>query len=161
MPKSRIVMGIDPGFADMGYGVIEVSGNSARALEYGSIKTDPKQDFSKRLEDLFYKIGAIIDKHSPSVIGVEEIYFSKNIKTGIDVAHARGVILLAASIRKIQIYECSPQNVKMTVTGYGNAEKAQVQKMVKTILKLSEIPHPDDAADALAIALWAGQQKLL
>jgi crossover junction endodeoxyribonuclease RuvC len=161
MTKSRIVMGIDPGFADMGYGIIEVSGNDARALEYGSIKTSSKQEFPKRLEELFNKIGAIIDKYAPSVIGVEEIYFSKNIKTGITVAHARGVLLLAASIRGIQIYECSPQNVKMAVTGYGSAEKTQVQKMVKTILKLAEIPHPDDAADALAIALWASQQRLL
>ncbi len=156
----KIVMGIDPGFADTGYGVVEVRGNAISMLDYGSIKTNSKLEFVERLNSLHIELDQIIKTYNPTVVGIEKVFFSKNIKTGIDVAQARGVIMLTALKNNVHILECSPQDMKIAVSGYGGADKKQIQKMVQTILNLKEIPKPDDAADALAIAVWASQKRI-
>jgi crossover junction endodeoxyribonuclease RuvC len=155
-----IILGIDPGIATTGYGVIRKIGSqktknrkSLKCLEYGCIKTDSKLAASERLKKIHKKITEIITQHQPSILAVESLYFFKNLKTAIPVSQAKGVILLAAAQKKIPVVEFTPLQVKMVITGYGRAEKKQVQKKIKTLLKLKELPRPDDAADALAIAL--------
>jgi crossover junction endodeoxyribonuclease RuvC len=153
--SSSIILGIDPGFGSIGYGAISITAGIPLPLTYGCLHTEPKSDFSKRLVTIFESISVLIKKLSPRAIGVEKLFFEKNSKTAIEVSHARGVILLAAELAGIPIVECTPLQVKLAATGYGKAEKRQVQQMVARVLKLSQIPRPDDAADALAIALCA------
>lgn len=158
--NKKIILGIDPGIADTGFGVIRCEGNKLSCLTYGSIKTGPKLELADRLEILNVELDKIIKKYQPVLIGVEELFFCKNVKTALIVGHARGVILLTAKQNRIPLCEFTPLQVKQAVSTYGKAEKAQVQKMVKMLLNLNEIPKPDDAADALAVAICASNHKL-
>jgi crossover junction endodeoxyribonuclease RuvC len=150
-----IILGIDPGTAIVGYGVIEIKakGKTPGCLAYGSIQTNPKELMPNRLKTIYQELEKIIKKYRPDIMAVENIYFFKNLKTAMPVSQAKGVILLAAAQKNIPVKEVTPMQVKMTVVGYGKAEKQQVQKMVKLLLNLKEIPKPDDVADALAVAL--------
>jgi crossover junction endodeoxyribonuclease RuvC len=148
-----IIIGIDPGTALTGYGLINIENqNKILPIAYGVINTTKTKNLSKRLLKIYKGIELIIDKYKPDEMAIEELFFSKNVKTGISVSHARGVVMLLAEIRNIQIYEYKPVIVKKTITGHGKADKKEMQKMVKILLELDKIPKPDDAADALAIA---------
>lgn len=151
--SSSIILGIDPGFASIGYGAIHVEAGQSTALAYGCLHTQAVLPFSKRLSKIFNDITKLIATIVPDAVGVEKLFFEKNTKTAIEVSHARGVILLAIEQAGIPLVECTPLQVKLASTGYGKADKRQVQKMVTSILRLKEIPKPDDTADALAIAL--------
>lgn len=148
-----IVLGIDPGYAIVGYGIVKFFVNNYNYVESGAIITSPKDTISERLEKIFNNIVDLINIHNPDVISIEKLYFQNNQKTAINVAEARGVILLAAQKSNIPIYEYTPLQVKSSVTGYGKAVKSQVMMMTKKLLKLNKMPKPDDAADALAIAI--------
>jgi crossover junction endodeoxyribonuclease RuvC len=151
---SKIILGIDPGIADTGFGVIEKkAGGKISCLAYGSIKTKAGLPMAERLEILHNELEKIIQKYLPALASVEELFFQNNAKTAIIVGQARGVILLTCRKNKIPIVELTPLQVKQTIAGFGRADKLQVQKMVKLLLNLKEIPKPDDAADALAIAI--------
>jgi crossover junction endodeoxyribonuclease RuvC len=148
------ILGIDPGVATTGYGVVEYDNNRLTAVDFGSIITSPKKQLPERLKEIYNSVSKLIRKHRPDEIAVEEIFFAKNMKTAISVSEARGVILLAAAKNRMDsVKEYTPMQVKMAVVGYGRAEKPQVQQMVKVLLALKEIPKPDDTADALAIAI--------
>lgn len=148
-----VVLGIDPGYAIVGYGGIEYLNNGYRVLGYGAITTNAGQNFDVRLEIIFNRIMTVIEKCKPDVMAIEKLYFQNNQKTAIDVAQARGVILLAAKLKGVPIYEYTPLQVKTAVTGYGKAKKEQVMEMTRRLLKLEKVPKPDDTADALAIAI--------
>ncbi|MEA1936806.1 MAG: crossover junction endodeoxyribonuclease RuvC [Patescibacteria group bacterium] len=152
-----IILGIDPGTATTGYGVVESNQGKLKAIDYGCILTDKKLEMPERLDFLGEELKKIIKKYQPQALAVEELFFFKNTKTIITVGQARGVILFVGknSGRKtgLDIYEYTPLQVKQAVVGYGRAEKKQVQQMVKAIFGLNEIPKPDDAADALAVAI--------
>lgn len=151
-----IIMGVDPGTAITGYGVIEQMGNRFRLLEYGAVRSTTNSAVPERLQSIFDGINQIIERHKPDQLAIEELFFNKNTKTALAVGQARGVIILAACLKKLPVFEYTPLQVKQAVVGYGRAEKQQVQFMVKAILNLTEIPKPDDAADALAIAICHG-----
>lgn len=151
-----IIMGIDPGFAITGYGVVKYEGNKFSVLEYGAVTTEASMKLSERLLVLYDGLVEIIEKFHPDAISIEELFFNKNIKTALNVGHGRGVAVLAAAKSGVDIYEYTPLQVKQSVVGYGRAEKAQIQQMVKAILNLPAIPKPDDVADALAIAICHG-----
>ncbi len=155
-----IILGIDPGFARTGYGIIEEKNKNLRVLDYGCLSTPAGLIFEKRLEKIHAGLEKLIKKFKPDVCAVEKIFFCKNTKTAIDVGQARGVVILTAAEKNLEIREFTPLQVKQSLTGYGKAEKQQIQKMVKIILNLNEIPKPDDAADALALAI-VGSNKLL
>ncbi len=148
-----IILGIDPGTATTGFGIVKKNRGNFELLDFGIIATSPKDTASKRLEKIFQEVSLILEKIKPDLVVVEKLYFFKNLKTAMPVAEARGVILLAIQQNKIKIIELTPLEVKMGMCGYGRAEKLQVQKMVKETLKLEKIPKPDDAADALALAI--------
>lgn len=148
-----IILGIDPGYAIVGYGAINTSGPRFKPLGYGSIVTDANQDFSLRLNLIYDKMTDILKICKPDALSIEKLYFQNNQKTAINVAQARGVILLSAKKAGVPIYEYTPLQVKTAVTGYGKAQKCQVMEMTKRLLKLDEVPKPDDTADALAIAI--------
>jgi len=148
-----IVLGIDPGTATTGYGIIKGERDNLVCIDFGCIKTAPHTEFAKRLQQLHTELIKIIKKYKPDAAAVEQIFFTTNAKTAISVAHARGVALQALAESQIAISEFTPLQVKQAVTSYGKADKTQVQKMVKILLNLNEIPKPDDAADALAIAI--------
>ena len=148
-----IIIGIDPGTATTGYGVIEKNGMNLSCLSYGCIQTMPSSLPEKRLEIIYNELNKIIKKYKPIALSVENVYFFKNLKTAMPVSQSKGVIMLAAAKNKLPVYEITPLQVKMTVTGYGRANKKQVQKMIAQILKLKKPPSPDDAADALSIAV--------
>lgn len=148
-----IFLGIDPGIADTGYGVISVSGNLLRCITYGSIKTDKKDSDQDRLLSLYNQLSIIIKTHQPQAVGMEKLFFNTNAKTAMIVGQARGVAVLTVAQAKLPLYELTPPQVKSAVCASGSANKAQVQKMVKLILGLKEVPKPDDAADALAVAI--------
>ena len=147
------ILGIDPGYAIVGYGVIDYEGNKFRTVEYGQITTEAKTELPERLLKIYNELSEIIEKYKPDAMSVEELFFNNNAKTAINVGQARGVILLAAQIRNVRIFEYTPLQVKQAVVGYGRAEKNQVQQMVKMLLSLAEIPKPDDVADALAVGV--------
>ena len=147
------ILGIDPGVAIVGFGLIESDRGTFRMLQYGAITTPAGLPLAARLAQIDRDIEELIGTFRPDEISVEELFFSKNITTGIAVAHARGVILCAAEKKKIPIYEYTPMQVKQAVAGYGLADKKQVMDMTRRLLKLKSVPRPDDAADALAIAL--------
>ncbi len=151
-----IIMGIDPGFAITGYGVVKYEGNKFSVLDYSAITTAASMKFSDRLLVLYNELEKLIDKYKPDAISIEELFFNKNIKTALTVGHGRGVAVLAAAKSGIDIFEYTPLQVKQSVVGYGRAEKAQIQQMVKAILNLPAIPKPDDVADALAVAICHG-----
>ena len=149
-----IILGIDPGLATMGYGVIERNkAGNASAVDYGVVRTPKDESLPVRLAMLEEGVNKLISKFSPAEIAVEELFFSKNITTGIPVAHARGVILLACIKYCGRLYEYTPMQIKQALTGYGRADKVQMMHTVTALLRLSSIPRPDDAADALAVAL--------
>ena len=155
-----LILGIDPGIAVTRYGIIEVaSGSKLSMVDYGCIKTSKNEIFSQRLLIIYRDLEEIIKKYHPDKISIENIYFAKNMKTAMKVSEARGVVTLAAAKSKAQIFECTPLQVKQTLTGYGQATKSQIQQMVKLVLKLNDIPRPVDAADALAIAITCAQTK--
>ena len=155
-----IILGIDPGFARTGYGVVEEKNKNLRMLDYGCLSTPAGLIFEKRLKKIHEGLNDLIKKFKPDVCAVEKIFFCKNAKTAIDVGQARGVVILTAAEKNLKILEFTPLQVKQFITGYGKAEKQQVQKMIKILLGLKEIPQPDDAADALALAI-AGSNNFL
>ncbi len=150
-----VILGIDPGLETVGFGLIEEQGNTTVLIDFGCIKTNSKTPFPERLSMIRSDLIELVEQYKPDYAGVETIFFEKNTKTAINVAQARGVILSALNEQHIPILELSPLQVKMNVTGDGKADKIQVQTMVQRILSLDSLPKPDDAADALAIALCA------
>lgn len=151
-----LILGIDPGTATTGYGIVELKGNKYASVAFGVIKTSPDLPLENRLFLIHREIERLIKTYRPSEVAIEELFFNKNVRTALAVGHARGVILLAASQQATPVFEYTPLQVKQGVVGYGRAEKKQVQFMVKTILGLDKMPKPDDAADALAIAICHG-----
>jgi len=147
------ILGIDPGTGILGFGVIEAASNNINHVDAGVIKTPVNEEDAVRLETIFNELSEIIEDHKPEVMAVEKLFFAQNVTTAMTVAQARGVVLLLGKQHKMQIYEYTPLQIKQALTGYGKAEKSQIQEMVKTILKLKTIPKPDDAADALACAI--------
>ena len=152
-----VVFGIDPGYAIVGWGAISFKSNTYKALGYGSVETQAHTDFNQRLEYIYDELYAILNRCRPDALAIERLYFQTNQKTAIKVAQARGVTLLAAQKLKIPIFEYTPLQVKTAVTGYGKAKKPQVMEMTRRLLKLDEVPKPDDTADALAIAICHAQ----
>ena len=151
-----IILGIDPGIADTGYGIIKKDKQGKlTCLDYGSIKTKAKTDLADRLSIINKELNKLIKKYKPKQVAVEQIFFAKNVKTALTVGHARGVILLTIKQNNLEAVEFTPLQIKQAVSTYGRASKMQVQKMVKLLLGLKEIPRPDDAADALAAAICA------
>jgi crossover junction endodeoxyribonuclease RuvC len=148
-----IILGIDPGFAITGYSIIEYKGNKFRLINSGAIKTKANTSFPLRLTKIYDELNLIINKYHPDAISVEELFFNQNVKTAINVAQARGVILIIGCKNNIETFEYTPLQVKQAVTGYGRADKNQVQKMVQTILKVEEIPKLDDITDSMAVAI--------
>ncbi len=148
-----IALGIDPGTAICGYGFVETHGSRLRPLAYGSIFTTPDMPMEQRLMKIFDELDALIKQHKPNVMGVEKLFFSRNVTTAIPVGQARGVVLLAAAKNNLRLVERTPMQIKQDVTGYGKATKNQVIYMVTKLLHLPEPPKPDDTADALAIAI--------
>ena len=148
-----IILGIDPGYAIIGYGVLEYSNNHFKVLGYGAITTKAGTPFNKRLEIIYRELDLIMTRYKPDVMAIEKLFYNTNAKTVIDVAQARGVIVLTAQLHGIEISEYTPLQVKQSVVGYGRAEKKQVQEMMRIMLKFDEIPKPDDTADALAMAI--------
>ena len=147
------ILGIDPGIAIMGYGVIDFDGNKVKVLENGVITTSSKSRTPQRLDILYKNLNEIIKDFNPDEFAIEELFFNQNVKTAITVGHARGVQILCAQENNLPIYEYTPLQIKQAITGYGRASKSQMQKTVITLLNLKEIPKPDDAADALSVAL--------
>ncbi len=152
-PATLKILGIDPGLATVGWGVISTDGSRHKAVAYGSIITPAGDPLEKRLADIYSQLTEIINRFGPDAVAVEELFFNTNITTGIRVAEARGVILLCARHCGVNVYEYTPLQVKQAVVGYGRAEKKQVISMVTILLGLPEPPSPDDTADALAIAV--------
>lgn len=151
-----ITLGVDPGTALLGYGIIDGT-DQPRVLAYGVVETGPERPMPERLLTLFEVVGDLIRRHRPDVLAVEQLFFARNVTTAIAVGQARGVVLLAAAQAGVPVVEYSPSEVKHAVVGYGKAEKSQMQEMVRLILGLDETPQPDDAADALAVALCHAQ----
>lgn len=148
-----IIFGLDPGIAIVGYGIIEVIGNRVRLIDFGVIETKSDLSLPERLKIIDDKLNKLIELHNVDELAIEELFFNKNVKTVINVAQARGVEVLSFVKRGILPYEYTPLQVKQAITGYGRADKKQMQESIKMIFKLKEIPKPDDAADAIAIAL--------
>ncbi len=153
------ILGIDPGYAIVGYGVIDYNNNHFSVVEYGAITTPAGMDFNCRLELIYDEMDVIISRTKPEAMSVEKLFYNTNAKTVIDVAQARGVIMLSAQKNGVEAFEYTPLQVKQSVVGYGRAEKKQVQEMTRLILKLSKIPKPDDTADALALAICHGHSS--
>ena len=148
------ILGIDPGIGICGFGLIETTSRaSAKALDYGIITTKVRAPLPSRLKELYESLQEVFDTTKPDVVSVEKLFFSKNITTGIAVAEARGLVLLVAEQKGLQIFEYTPNEIKKTLTGYGSAKKGQIQEMVRVHLELKDKPKPDDAADALAAAI--------
>ena len=154
------ILGIDPGTGICGFGVIELKGSGTNALrgaakmiDNGVISTPPNTPLPERLEDIYNSMHEIINLNKPDAVSIEKLFFTKNITTGISVAEARGVVILVCKQHNLPIYEYTPNEIKKTMTGYGSADKKQMQEMVKLHLNLKEVPKPDDAADALAAAI--------
>lgn len=155
------ILGIDPGFAIVGYGIIDFENGSYKTVDYGKVTTEAKTKFSDRLETVYKGVCQVIETYSPEVLAIEELFFNTNTTTGINVAQARGVIVLAAKQHNIKIYEYTPLQIKQAVAGYGRADKNQVQQMVKMFLNLKQVPKPDDTADALAVAICHANSNAL
>lgn len=148
-----VILGIDPGYAIVGWGVIEYEHSRFRVLGYGAITTNADTPFPQRLESIYNDMCYVFNKYKPSVMSMEKLFYNSNQKTVIDVAQARGVITLCAQMHNKEIFEYTPLQVKQSVTGYGRAEKKQVMEMTRSILSLESVPKPDDTADALALAI--------
>ncbi len=154
------IVGIDPGTARIGWGLIEGTKQHYQLVRYGCIETDKTKQAYHRLQEIYQEVLGLLQTERPDQVVVEQLFFARNVTTAIGVGQARGVILLAAAQANLPVFEYTPMQVKQAVTGHGRAEKMQVQLMIKTLLKLKEIPKPDDAADALAIALTHGFTNL-
>ena len=150
------ILGIDPGYAIVGFGVLDYTGIEFKLITYGAMLTQAHTPFTDRLCSIDADMQEILQQYQPDCVAVEKLYFTSNQKTAIDVAQARGILILDAARKQIPVFEYTPLQVKMAVVGYGKAEKKQVMNMTKNILKLQQIPKPDDAADALAIAICHG-----
>jgi crossover junction endodeoxyribonuclease RuvC len=148
-----IVLGIDPGTAATGYGIIERTGSQLRLIDYGCMETLPDRPLPERLLLIHEAIEGLIEEYKPVLVGVERLFFNKNVQTAFAVGQARGVVLLAAAQHGLPVFEYGPHEVKIAVTGYGRAPKDQVQRMVQVVLGMAVLPRPDDAADALAVAI--------
>ncbi len=153
------ILGIDPGIARTGWGIVDCQGQNFNAVDYGCISTGKNEKLPERLLSIFKDLDCLIKKHSPDLIAVEELFFAKNAKTAIAVGHGRGVCLLAAGIHHLSLEEVTPLQVKSSIVGYGSATKEQVGAMIKHILGLSRIPRPDDVCDALAVAVAAAIKR--
>lgn len=147
------ILGIDPGTATTGFGIIQCENSDLKMIDYGCIETPKHLSLAERLHQIAKDLDEIVDEWHPDEVAIEELFFSKNVKTAIPVAHARGAIMQKLSERGYTIYEYKPVKIKEAVCGYGRADKSQVQKMVQHILEMAEMPRPDDAADALAVAI--------
>lgn len=156
---ARIIIGFDPGLADTGFGVIRLDGSKTDCLEYGSLRTPAKVPLPERLANLYQQAKDLLAKYQPDIVGIEQLFFCRNVTTAFQVGQARGVVMLAIGQQAISCLEFTPLQIKQAVAGYGQADKRQVQKMVQLILRLKEIPRPDDAADGLAAALCAAQSQ--
>ena len=154
-----IILGIDPGYAIVGFGVLEYKNNHFSVIDYGAITTDAGTPFNRRLEHIYDELTALLEKYRPDAMSIEKLFYNSNAKTVIDVSQARGVIMLAAQKCGVPAFEYTPLQVKQSVVGYGRAEKTQVQEMTKMFLHLDSIPKPDDAADALALAICHGHSS--
>lgn len=155
------ILGIDPGTGILGFGVIEVERDKATLVDGGVIRTPVKEDDAVRLQTIFEEISDIIASAKPQEMAVEKLYFAKNVTTAMTVAQARGVVLLAGQQAGLAIFEYTPLQIKQALTGYGRAEKKQIQEMVRVVLRLDQIPKPDDCADALAAAITHSMQARL
>ena len=153
------ILGIDPGYAIMGWGVLDMNGNRFSVVDYGSITTDAKMDMPSRLQHLYAQLSAIIAEYRPEEASIEELFFANNAKTVIKVGEARGVAILACINGGLTVSEYTPLTIKQALVGYGKADKKQVQAMVKAILNLKEVPKPDDTADAVAAAICHGHSR--
>lgn len=151
-----IILGIDPGYAIVGYGVLDYKNNRFSVLDYGAITTEAGTPFNERLEIIYDRLSELIARWKPDAMSVEKVFYNSNAKTVIDVSQARGVIMLAAQKGRVNVFEYTPLQVKQSVVGYGRADKKQVQEMVRRILSLETVPKPDDTADALAMAVCHG-----
>lgn len=147
------ILGIDPGTGILGFGVIEVEGKKTSLVDAGVIRTPVKQPDSERLLTIYNELSSLIKELKPTVMAVEKLYFSQNVTTGMSVSQARGVVLLLGQQHGLELHEYTPLQIKQALTGYGRAEKKQIQEMVRIILQLKETPKPDDCADALATAI--------
>lgn len=147
------IIGIDPGTAILGFGIIDVTKGQARLVDAGVIRTPAKEDDAVRLQTIFEELTSIIAETKPTEMAVEKLFFAKNVTTAMTVAQARGVVLLAGKQAGLELFEYTPLQIKQSLTGYGHAEKHQIQEMVRVILQLKSIPKPDDCADALAAAI--------
>ncbi len=154
-----IVLGIDPGTAALGYGIVERSGGRLREVDHGCLATSPDLSLPERLLAIHSLVDELIALHQPHLVAVERLFFSKNVQTAFAVGQARGVVLLAAAQHGAAVREATPNEVKSAVAGYGAADKEQVSRMVQLVLGMSERPRPDDAADALAVATWAANSE--
>lgn len=154
-----IIMGVDPGIAILGYGLLNMEGNRFNIISKGAIVTESTMSMPDRLSYIYNELNLLLRKYNPDAYAIEELFFNKNIKTALTVGHARGVAILAASNNKVPIYEYTPLQVKQAIVGYGRADKKQMQQMVKLLLSLEEIPKPDDVADALAVAICHGNSS--
>ncbi|HHX23144.1 MAG: crossover junction endodeoxyribonuclease RuvC [Tepidanaerobacteraceae bacterium] len=148
-----LIMGIDPGIAISGYGVIAGKANDCSVIDYGVIRTASELEMPRRLKIIHQSYVELIKEYKPDVVAIEELFFNKNAKTIISVGQARGAAILAAALSNIEVFEYTPLQVKQSVVGYGRADKLQIQQMIKIIFNLDKLPKPDDAADALAVAL--------
>lgn len=148
-----VILGVDPGYAITGYGVVSYQNNRLKVLDYGVIATAAKSPFPERLLKISQELEVLIARHQPETMAVEELFFSRNTTTAIGTAQARGVAVLSGARSGIPVYEYTPMQVKLAVAGYGKAQKLQVQQMVRVLLALESVPKPDDAADALAVAI--------
>lgn len=148
-----LVLGIDPGYAIVGYGVVQYHQNRFTPIAYGAVTTKAGVEFSARLDTIYQDVAEIMRRYRPEALAIEKLFFNTNTTTAIDVAQARGVILLAAHQNGIPVYEYTPPQVKQAVTGYGKAEKKQIQELTRRLLRLEKVPKPDDTADALAMAI--------
>ncbi len=152
------ILGIDPGSGSTGYGIIDTDGSRHRAILYGAIRTHPKKPFHERLLKIYTELNGILSREKIDVVAIEEVFHATNVQSALRLGHARGIALLVAAQKSLEVYEYSPLEIKSAVVGYGRAEKTQVQMMVRLILNLPETPSPDDAADALAIAICHAHQ---
>lgn len=152
------ILGIDPGTGILGFGVIDIEAGNTQLVDAGVIRTPVKEDDAVRLETIFQELSDIIVQTKPHVMSVEKLFFARNVTTAMTVSQARGVVLLCARLNNLKIYEYTPMQIKQAIAGYGKADKKQIQEMVRILLKLKEVPKPDDAADALAAALTCASQ---
>ncbi len=154
-----IVLGIDPGTAALGYGIVERNGSRLREVDHGCLTTSPDLSLPERLLAIHTLVDELLSLHQPHLLGIERLFFSRNVQTAFAVGQARGVVLLAAAQHGTPVREATPNEVKNAITGYGAADKEQVQRMVQLVLGMGDLPRPDDAADALAIATWVANTE--